>query len=371
LQGAGERIPLNDLRRSWIATSDDVRQTVLRVLAQGRYVHGPEHEAFENELAEFVGARHALGVASGTDALTLALAAVGCKEGSEVVTAANAGGYASIAAARLGCGLVYADVDPDTLLVSCETVATVIGPQTRAVVITHLYGNVVDVAPIVAYCRAKEIGVVEDCAQALGAAFAERHVGTFGDAAALSFYPTKNLGAAGDGGAVVTNHDHVADEVRSLRQYGWAGKYHIDQPGGVNSRLDELQASLLRIGLNGLDAMTRARRDIVGRYVAAMAAGEDRMVSGATPEFVAHLAVARFRDRERARTAFEAAEIATDIHYPVPDHRQAGLPSPLRVTDLTETNRAVDEVLTIPCFPEMREDEVDRVCSVLGELSGA
>ena len=365
------QVPLNDLSRGWIATSTEVRASVLRVLESGWYVHGPEHRAFEGELAAFLGAGHAVGVASGTDALALALLAVGCGPGSEVVTAANAGGYASVAVAHIGGVVAYADVDGDGLVMTTETVAAAVSDATRAVVVTHLYGNVADVEAIVAFCRPRGIAVVEDAAQALGATSGSRRIGTLGDAAAMSFYPTKNLGAAGDGGAVVTDDDRIAETARSLRQYGWGQKYRVERGQGMNSRLDEVQAAILRIGLGRLDEMTARRQDIVRRYRDALSRSPARMVSGSTDSFVAHLAVVRFPDRERARDVLSAAGIATDIHYPIPDHRQPGLPSPVRVTSLTETELAAGEIVTVPCFAEMTDQEVDRVCVALAEAAVA
>lgn len=364
-------IPLNDLSRSWIATSDEVQSAVLRVLASGWYVHGPEHAAFERDLAAFVDVPHAVGVASGTDALALALLAVGCDGGSEVVTVANAGGYASVAAARLGCSVAYADVAADSLVMTPETVAAAVGQSTRAVVVTHLYGNVADVNGIVAVCRPRGIAVIEDAAQALGAVVGGRRIGSFGDAAAISFYPTKNLGAAGDAGAVVTRDADIARSVRSLRQYGWSQKYRVELAGGMNSRLDEVQAVILRLGLGRLDALTARRQHIVQRYRDALRTTPAPMVSGSTSESVAHLAVARFAARDRAREIIEAAGIATDIHYPIPDHRQPGLPAAGRTTQLTETERATDEILTVPCFPEMTDVEIERVCVALGRAAVA
>jgi dTDP-3-amino-2,3,6-trideoxy-4-keto-D-glucose/dTDP-3-amino-3,4,6-trideoxy-alpha-D-glucose/dTDP-2,6-dideoxy-D-kanosamine transaminase len=358
-------IPLNDLSRGWIATSPDVQAAVRRVLESGWYVHGPEHAALEAELAAFVGVRHAVGVANGTDALALALLAVGCEPGSEVVTAANAGGYTSSAAVRIGCALVYADVDPGTLLITLDTLAAALGPSTRAVVITHLYGNVADIEPIVAMCRSRGVAVIEDCAQALGGMVGSRRAGSFGDAAALSFYPTKNLGAAGDGGAVVTDDDAIAASVRSLRQYGWGSKYTIERPNGANSRLDEIQAAVLRIGLHELDRLAARRQEIVRRYDRALIGTSAKAVSGASGSFVAHLAVIRSPERTQLRELLTAAGIQTDIHYPVPDHFQPGLPPPARETVLPETERAVEEILTLPCFPEMTEREIDRVCEAL------
>ena len=315
--------------RGWIADSAEARTAVQRVLAGGCELHiqGPEHGLFESELAAFLGVSHVVGVASGSDALVLALLAVDCGPGDEVVTAANAGGYASSAIARLGCDVSYAEVDSDSLLMTPYSVLDAIGPATRAVVVTHLYGNVAKVEEIVAVCRPQGIAVIEDCAQSLGALSQGRRVGTIGDVAAFSFYPTKNLGAAGDGGAVATADDDVAATVRSLRQYGWGPKYQVDASGqGSNSRLDEVQAAILRVGLPGLDSANERRREIVGRYAEALTGRSVRLVSGVTPEFVAHLAVVRADGRFGLQASLAAVGVETDIHYPIPDHLQKGLP---------------------------------------------
>jgi len=368
------RIPVNDLRRSWVVDCPEVRGAVARVIESGWYVHGPEHAAFEIELARFLGVRHVAGVASGTDALVLSMLAAGCGFGSEVVTAANAGGYASGAASQIGARVVYCDVDPETLLVTRQTLERAIGPSTNAVVVTHLYGNVVDVRSIVALCRPRGIAVIEDCAQAIGGRDSTgQRVGSLGDVAAFSFYPTKNLGAVGDGGAVATSDDTIDARVRSLRQYGWSTKYRVADRSGRNSRLDEIQAAVLRVGLPRLDELNRRRWTIARRYAEACAGGSVRAVTGAGCETVAHLGVVRARDREGLRNLMREQGIDTDIHYPVPDHRQPGLEPPVRATDLRECERAADEILTLPCFPEMTDAEVDRIASAIAvfERAGA
>jgi aminotransferase EvaB len=362
-------IPVNDLRSDWLASDPEAHDAVARVLASGWYIKGPEHDAFETELAAYLGLAHVVGLASGTDALVLALLAVGCGDGAEVVTVANAGGYASIAAAMIGARVVYADVDPATLLATPETVEAALGAGTRAVIVTHLYGNVADAMSIAAICRDRGIAVIEDCAQAIGGGLAGHRAGTFGDVATLSFYPTKNLGGAGDGGAIATDDPEIADRVRSLRQYGWSPRYVVAHPNGRNSRLDEIQAAILRIGLRRVDALNQRRREIVACYADAVRGPGISLVTGAGVPTVAHLAVVRATDRDRARGIFEAAGVATDIHYPVPDHRQPGLTAPARVTALPETERAVDEILTIPCYPSMTDDAIDRVCAAIGEAS--
>ena len=364
-----DRIPVNDLASDWLATDAEAHDAVARVLASGWYVRGPEHDAFEVELAAYLGVAHAIGLASGTDALVLALQSVGGGAGSEVVTVANAGGYTSIAAAMIGARVVYADVDPLTLLATAGTIEAVLGPETRAVVVTHLYGNVADVADIARTCRERGIALIEDCAQAIGGAVDGHRAGTFGDVATFSFYPTKNLGAAGDGGAIATGDPGIADRVRHLRQYGWSPRYVVAHPGGRNSRLDEVQAAILRIGLRRVDALNARRREIVARYADAIDGPGARLVTGAGVPTVAHLAVVRATDRGRARAIFEEAGVATEIHYPVPDHRQPGLPAPIRVTPLPETERAIEEIVTIPCYPAMSDEAVGRVAAALARAS--
>jgi len=363
------RIPLNALRRSWIAESREAREAVERVLASGWYIHGPEHAAFEAELAQFLGVPHAAGVASGTDALVLAMLAVGCDRESEIVTAANAGGYASCAAAQIGARVVYGDVDPATLLLTAQMLGKAIGPQTKAVVVTHLYGNIADVGPIMELCQPLGITVIEDCAQAIGGRDRDgRRVGSIGDVAALSFYPTKNLGAAGDAGAVVSDDDRIDTRVRSLRQYGWATKYHVAEGMGRNSRMDEIQAAILRVGLRRVEELNERRRAIVGRYAQAARGSDVSLVTGAGCETVAHLAVVRCRARDELRRFLGDAGIDTDVHYPVPDHRQLGLRPPARPTSLKETERASAEIVTLPCFSEMTDAEIDRVSEAIASF---
>ena len=335
------------------------------MLDSGRYVHGPEHAAFEEELASFLGVAHCAGVASGTDAIGLALAAVGCGPGDEVLTAANAGGYTTAAARRLGCEVRYAEVDSTTLGLSAATVEEALTEATRAVVATHLYGLMCDVEGIVELCRDKGVGVVEDCAQAAGARRGGQRAGAFGDVAAFSFYPTKNLAAIGDGGAVVTDDAAVDERVRALRQYGWSEKYRADVAGGWNSRLDELQAAVLRVGLIRLDARNERRREIVSRYAEALPSSAGRFVRSDGEDFVAHLAVIVAEERDRVRAALEGAGIGTDVHYPVADYDQAAWRADV---SLPVTDHAVEHVLTVPCYPELTDDEVERVAEVLGGL---
>jgi aminotransferase EvaB len=362
------RVPVADPGRAARALREQLRAAFDRFLASGHYVHGPEHAAFETEFAKFVGVRNCVGVASGTDALELALLAVGCREGDAILTAANCGGYSTTAARGVGLSVRFADVDPITLCLSRSTVEQALGLDVRAVVVTHLYGLLADVEEIVSLCRERGVVVIEDCAQAAGARRDGRRAGAFGDASTFSFYPTKNLAALGDGGAVATDDDETAQRVRFLRQYGWDKKYSVSVTHGRNSRLDELQAAVLRVRLDQLDAGNERRREIVGRYAGTLATDAGRFVATENEDFVAHLSVAVLDDRERALARFAEAGVGTDVHYPVADHRQPAWREDYADVHLPVTERAVESVLTVPCFPELTEEETERVCEVLRGL---
>jgi aminotransferase EvaB len=364
------QVPMNDLRAAW-RNSPQSKAVASEVLDSGWFVHGPNHAAFEVQLADHVGVNHAVGVASGTDALMLALAAVGCGPGKTVATVANAGAYTSVAAVAIGCSITFVDVDPDALLISPESLKEELGRQRiDAVVLTHLYGNSVS-SEAFRICRNAGVPVVEDCAQAVGAKTADGYCGSLGDIATFSFYPTKNLGAAGDGGAITTDDENLADTARSLRQYGWEQKYRIGAAGGRNSRLDELQAALLCVGLKELPRWNARRRSIVQSYSAAVENNQDlRLITGCNESSSAHLAVVQTAvgERDNLRAYLSDQGIASDVHYPVPDHQQPGLQSsidPKSPTELPHSEIACESVVSVPCFPEMSEEQVERVATAL------
>ncbi len=362
-------ILMNDLSRQHLATSSEVSAAIDRVVASGWYSLGPEVDAFEVSLARFVGVRHAVGVASGTDALELALSAVGCGVGDEVVTVANAGAYGTVAALRLGCRPRFVDVDPETLLMDAAQLEVATTTRTRAVLLTHLYGRLGPVEEVQAFCNRAGIALVEDCAQAIRAERRGCRAGSFGAAAAFSFYPTKNLGALGDGGAVCTDDDEVATAVRSLRQYGWGERYQITRPGGRNSRLDELQAAVLSAKLPFVPGWINRRREIVRRYREAVAGGSLRMVSTGALDDAAQLAVVVSPERDIVRRLLEEHGIATAIHYPVADDEQTGLARSVERAELPVTRTAVSGVLSLPCYPELTDGEVDRVAEAVLRVS--
>ncbi len=243
----------------------EIDAAIARVLDREWYILGPEVEAFERAFAAYCGARHCIAVGNGTDALQLAVRALGIDGDGRVATAPNAGGYATTAILQAGVAPHYIDVDPDTLLIDADAfaaAAAATAPQLRAVVVTHLYGRMADVAAIAAVARERGIAIIEDCAQAHGARRGGRMAGTLGDVGCFSFYPTKNLGALGDAGALITDDDALARRLRSLRTYGWSSKYHCADEGGSNSRMDELQAAVLSVKLPHLDAWNARRRAI-------------------------------------------------------------------------------------------------------------
>jgi aminotransferase EvaB len=358
---------INDLRRHVDSMRPELERAARDVIDSGWFVLGAQVDAFESEFAAYCGSEHCIGVANGTDALELALRALGIGQGHRVATVANAGLYSTTAITAAGATPIYVDVDPATLLVDRDDLARAVDRERpHAVIVTHLFGRLADMASVLAICAARCVPIVEDCAQAHGAARDGHKAGTFGDVGCYSFYPTKNLGALGDGGAIVTRSAEIARNVRSLRQYGWTDKYHAALGGGRNSRLDEMQAAFLRVALPRLDDWNAQRLRIARR----LAEGIDhRDVIGPRLDadaYVAHLFVVRSAYRDSLAAALRAAGIATDVHYPVPDHRQPAFAKTIGAApSLPTTERCCNEVLTLPCFPEMTDAEADAVIAAV------
>lgn len=353
---------INDLIRHTQPIQTALNAAIERVLRSGWFVLGPEVKAFEEEFADYCGVSHCVSLANGTDALELALRALDIGPGKTVLTVANAGMYGTAAILATGATPVYADILPGTLLMDVADSRRMLDSQpVDAVIVTHLYGLLADAPEIVRLAHTSKIPVIEDCAQAHGAMLNGRKAGSFGDIGCFSFYPTKNLGALGDGGAIVTGRADLAEKVRRLRQYGWSGKYHADLPGGRNSRLDEMQAAVLRVMLPLLDRWNERRREIAARYTAGIAHPEVAVPAIHAEEYVAHLYVIRTARRDSLKRHLAEAGIPSDIHYPVPDYAQASCRHLFPDTGLPVTTQACAEVLTLPCFPEMSGDEVDMV----------
>lgn len=332
-----KRVPLNDLSRQNSALRDELSVVSRRVIDSGWFIQGEEGRSFEVAFAAYCSVQHCVGVANGTDAIELALRAAGVKAGDTIATVANSGFYSSMAILAIGAVPLYIDVDPVTQLMDPSALRRGLEQEAvSAVVVTHLYGQLADMDTILPLCGAKKIAVIEDCAQAHGARRNGKMAGAFGTAGCFSFYPTKNLGALGDAGAVTTNDPAFAARLRSLRQYGWDQKYRVGLVGGRNSRLDELQAALLSVKLRHLDRWNEERREIARRYAEEISHPGIRRVQPPGADHVAHLVVLCCADRDRFRRHLDANGIATDIHFPVPDHQQSTNEQSIR---LVETER--------------------------------
>ncbi|MBI2480779.1 MAG: DegT/DnrJ/EryC1/StrS family aminotransferase [Planctomycetia bacterium] len=361
-------IKLFDYLRGYLRHREEIDNAIHCVLESGQLILGPEVRAFEQEFAQYVGASDAVGSASGTDALILALRALEIGQSDEVITVANTA-VATVAAIRaVGATPRFVDVSQETLLMDPALLESAITPRTRCLLPVHLFGNPVPMNVVVGIAERHGISVIEDCAQAHGACLSGRHVGTFGTIGCFSFYPTKNLGAFGDGGICVTNSRELAERMQSLRMYGFQGNA-VSHREGFNSRLDELQAAILRVKLRYLDSAIQARRQVAKRYCEALQDSElvlPHEIPSAIHAY--HLFVVRTRYRSRVVTSFEKAQIAFGIHYPVPIHLMPAYKHLRCSSDgLPVTERAAKEIVSLPMFPELEEAEVDIVIDVLRE----
>ena len=353
---------INDLSARLFAHEQALRMEINAVIASGWLVLGPHVKKFELSFAHYLGAAYCVSLANGTDAIELALRAMGIKAGDRVATVAIAGMYTTTAILAIGAEPFFLDVDLETRNTTLSEVNRALEAGSKAVVVTHLYGLATpEIAEIAERCAERGVKLLEDCAQAHGAAVAGKRVGTFGDAASFSFYPTKNLGALGDGGAVVTNSAEIAERVACLRQYGWTEKYRVALEGARNSRLDEIQAAILSYFLPGLDALNSRRRAIATRYSCEVRHPDVRLPLPMGEEYVAHLYVIRSLYRHELRSHLKKHDIATDIHYPIPDYRQPLFKSRFDGLSLPNTERLVNEVVTLPCYPEMSDADVSLV----------
>lgn len=361
-------IPLVGLKAAHRELQEELEGAALEVLRSGWYVLGPQVRAFEQEFAAWLGLPAAAGVASGTDALLLALLAGNIGPGDEVITTSHTA-VATVAAIQLTGALpVLADIRPDTFTLDPDQVAAALSPRTRAIVAVHLYGQMAEMDPLLALADRHGLAVIEDCAQAHGASHQGRLAGTLGDSAAFSFYPTKNLGAAGDGGLVASGRPERIEQVRLLRQYGWRQRY-VSELAGLNSRLDELQAALLRVKLRRLDAWNRQRQELAARYHERLA-GTSVTTPVVAPgnQHVWHLYVVRSPQRDALQAHLARHGIETAIHYPVPVHRQPAYRHLSPAAGLPITERTAAEILSLPIHPHMSPDDIDRVADCIRQF---
>ena len=353
------------------ANKDDIDGAIARVLNGGRYILGEEVRAFEEAFARYVGVPYGIGVGSGTEALHLALVTCSVGEGDEVITVSHTA-VATVAAIELaGARPVLIDIDPHHYTMDPLKLEQALTPQTKAVIPVHLYGQPVDMEPILELQRRFGFRIIEDCAQAHGAFHGDKRVGSFGDMGCFSFYPTKNLGALGDGGMVVTGNADLARRAASLREYGWAERY-VSRERGWNTRLDELQAAVLNVKLQNLDQNNARRVEIARAYTSRLEGTPlccPRERAGTTPVF--HLYVVRCDDRDRLSDHLQRSEVGALIHYPVPVHLQPAYADRLRLGGgLQETERAAREVLSLPLYPELESWQLDRVITVVRGFYG-
>ena len=368
------QVPFGDLKRQTAELEAELGQALNRAVASGWYILGPETAAFEQAFADYLGTGQAIGVANGTEAISLALMGLGIGPGDEVVVPANTCVPSLTGLDIAGARAVAVDCRPDDCNIDPAAVARALNRdkdgRIKAVLAVHLYGLAADLAALDDLCRDRGVALVEDCAQAHGAEFNGAKTGTFGLTAAFSFYPTKNLGALGDGGLVVARDEETAERIKRLRNYGYQPR-DLSLEAGLNSRLDEIQAAILAVKLRRLDRWNQRRRELAAIY--------DRLLDRAkvvVPTVPArrkhayHLYVIRVEDRDRLREELAEAGVGTAIHYPVPMHRQPGFKDRVRtVGDLTAAERLCRTVLSLPMFPELTDDEAAYVAEQVNRLA--
>lgn len=365
-----DHVPLVNLEAQYSAIREEIREAVERVLASQRFILGREGAALEEEIAKFCGVAHGIGVASGTDALTLSLRACGVQAGDDVILPPLTFVATGSAISAIGARPVFADIRPDTYTLDPSDLERRITPRTRAIIAVHLYGLSADMDPIMEFARAHHVPVIEDNAQAIGGKYKGRRTGSLGDVACLSFYPTKNLGACGDAGMILTNSAELAGRLRTLRNHGQTAQYFSSEPGW-NSRLDEIQAAILRVKLRHLEGWQSARQAHAAEYAKLLL-----VIPGIAPplvpegyEHVYHLYTVRVEKRDAVQRFLSERGIGSGVYYPVPLHLQT-LYAQLghKTGDFPHAEHAAMEVLSLPVFPELRADQVQRVAEALAEF---
>ena len=362
-------IPFNQLKPLHDLIADEIGAALRRVADSGWYILGPEVEVFEAEFAAYHGVAHAVGVASGTDAIELALRAADIGPGDEVITVSHTAMATVTAIESTGATPVLADIDPRSFTLDPQKASDAITERSRAILVVHIYGCPAELGALKAIADEHDLLLIEDCAQSHGAEYRGQKVGSIGHLGTFSFYPTKNMGAYGDGGAVITHDDKLADRLRKLRNYGQTTRY-THQSRGTNSRLDALQAAILRVKLKHLETHNRRRREIAALY-------DEHLRQVVTPcvpedaEHVYHLYVIRDAQRDQLMLELKAGDIGTLIHYPIPvhlqeSHRDLGV----GIGSLPETEKAAREILSLPMYIGLSDADVMRVCAAIAQLRG-
>lgn len=360
------KIPLVDLVAQYHSIQHEIDAAVHNVLEGGSFILGPNVVSLEQEIADYLGVKYAVGVASGTDALVLSLRAFGIGPGDEVVVPVNTFFATAEAVSQVGATPVFADIDPRTYCIAVEQLEARVTPRTKAIIPVHLYGHPAEMDTILELAQERGLKVIEDNAQAIGAEYNGRKTGSLGDAGCLSFFPSKNLGGYGDGGMITTDNPQVADAVRKLRTHGWNRKYYPEMLG-FNSRLDELQAAILRVKLRHLDAWNERRRAISKRYRDLLADVRVETPQEASyAKHVYHLFVLRVAQRDTVREQLHLAGIGTGIYYPQPLHLlQIYECLGYRPGAFPESEQAAQQALAIPLYPEMADRQINEVATTL------
>lgn len=362
------QIPAFDLVRQYQEIKEEIDGALARTLTRGNFILGEEVEKFEEEFARYLGVNYGVGVASGTEALQLSLMALGIGPGDEVITVPNTAVPTVSAISQTGARPVLVDIMYDTFTMDTSVLETAITAKTKAVIPVHLYGNVVDMEPLIKMARENSVAVIEDACQAHGAEYKGRKVGTIGDLGAFSFYPTKNLGAYGDGGMVVTNDKALAQKVRLLRFYGMTDKdRYLHETKGMNSRLDEMQAAVLNIKLKYLDKWNDLRREKAALYNSLLA--DTSLNLPYEPSYarhVYHLYALRTERRNELRRYLGRNNIGTSVHYPLPIHLQPAYSDlNLKENSFPVAEKSAREVLSLPMFPELQIEEIESIARII------
>lgn len=362
------KVPFGDLKSHYSAYKKEIDTAVQRVLDSGHYILGPELEKFEKEFSQYMGGGYTVGCASGTEAIYLPLAALGIKTGDDVITVAHTAVPTISAISMTGATPVFVDIDPKTYVMDVEQVERAITNRTKAIVPVHLYGQMVDMEPLLKLAAQYRIPVIEDCAQSTGASYRQAKAGSLTEFSCFSFYPSKNLGAFGDGGAVYTKSKENYDLLIKLRNYGSSQRYHHDIIG-INSRLDEIQAAILGAQLPFLEEWNERRREIAKRYDQGLKGVVTIPAEGDHNRHVYHLYVIQTENREALREYLLERGVQGLIHYPIPAHLQKAYSFlGYKKGDLPVTEALVDRILSLPMYPELTNDQVDLVISSIKEF---
>ena len=359
------KIPMVDLKVQFANYRQEIESGVLSVLESTQFILGPNVQAFEKETAAYFNVGHAIGVASGTDALHLALRAAGIQAGDEVITSPFTFIATAEAISYLGAKPVFVDIDPVTFNINPDLIEGAITPRTKAILPVHLFGQSADMGPIQALCQHYNLKLIEDCAQSFGAELDGRQTGTFGDFGCFSFFPSKNLGGFGDGGLIITDNSDLAENVRILRNHGSHQRY-VHSVIGFNSRLDELQAVILRIKLKHIDEFNRLRRENALYYNAKLQhPGIKTPSERDNLKHVYHQYTILTEKRGVIQKALQEAGIASAIYYPIPLHRQEVYRQDYADVSLPVSEEMAEKVLSLPIFPELRKSQIDEICEAL------